>query len=203
MVKLFPLITLLAVTSVSAIAKPLGVGARLPDVTVRTEQGAEMKLPAALGSKPAVIIFYRGGWCPYCTKHLSAMMDIEEKLLAEGFLIFAISPDLPSVLAVTPDRKSLKYSLLSDSKMHASDAFGITFTVSDEILEKYKGYGIDLEAASGEKHHKLPHPAVFVVDQQGVIRFAHVNEDYKVRLEPAKVLAAARESKISPQEPTP
>jgi peroxiredoxin len=71
--------------------------------------------------------------------------------------------------------------------------FGITFKVSDEIVSKYKNqYQIDLEASSGQTHHLLPHPAVFIVDTKGVIQFAHVNEDYKIRLEPQKILEAAK-----------
>ncbi len=193
--KAIPAIILLVGAALCNAAEPLAAGARLPDVTVRTEQDAPVKLAAALKSEPAVILFYRGGWCPYCTKHLSAMMEIEEKLRAEGYSIFAISTDQPSKLTATPGREKLKYTLLSDSKMDAAKAFGITFTVSDETLEKYKGYNIDLEAASGEKHHQLPHPAVYIVDREGVIRFAHVNKDYKVRLDPEKVLAAAKEAK--------
>lgn len=193
--KVMPAVVLLASAALLGAAEPLAVGARLPDVTVRTEKDASVKLAAALKSEPAVILFYRGGWCPYCTKHLTAMMEIEGKLRDEGYSIFAISTDQPSKLAATPGRENLDYTLLSDSKMDASNAFGITFTVSDEILEKYKGYNIDLEAASGEKHHRLPHPAVFIVDREGLIRFAYVNENYKVRLDPEKVLAAAKDAK--------
>jgi peroxiredoxin len=193
--KTIPALILLACTTFAFSAEPLAVGAHLPDVTVRTEKDVPIKLGAALKSEPAVIVFYRGGWCPYCTKHLSAMATIEGKLREQGYSIFAISTDQPSKLAATPGREALHYTLLSDSKMDASNAFGITFTVSDETLEKYKGYNIDLEAASGEKHHMLPHPAVYIVDREGVIRFAHVNQDYKSRLDPEKVLAAAMDAK--------
>ncbi len=50
-------------------------------------------------------------------------------------------------------------------------------------------------AALLDDHHILPHPTVFVADTSGKIRFGHVNSDYKVRLEPAKVLEAARAAK--------
>jgi len=51
--------------------------------------------------------------------------------------------------------------------------------------------GVDLEAASGNTGHLLPYPSVFIVDKAGIIRFAYVNPDYKVRLDPAKILEAA------------
>ncbi len=87
-----------------------------------------------------------------------------------------------------------------DSKL-AAKAFGITFKVPDELVAKYKSdYQIDLEAASGQNHHLLPHPAVFIVGRDGIIRFAHVNPDYKSRLDPAEILKAAGESAV-PAEP--
>jgi len=172
--------------------KRLTVGDNLPDVTLRTDKDDEFKLRDEVKAKPAVLIFYRGGWCPYCTKHLSALAKIEGDLTAAGFQLLAISTDQPSKLREKPDYAKLPYTLLSDAKMDAAKAFGIAFKMDDEVLEKYKGFGIDLEAASGQQHHLLPHPAVYVVDQKGIIRLAHVNEDYKVRLDAEEVLAAAR-----------
>ncbi len=145
--------------------------------------------PSARRCRP---YFYQGGWCPFCTKHLAALASIEKDLAAAGFQLLAISTDAPANLREKPEHQTLTYTLLSDSTMDAAKAFGIAFTVPDDVLVKYKGYGIDLEAASGQKHHLLPHPAVFVVDKTGVIRFAHVNSDYKTRLDPAKILEAAR-----------
>ncbi|MND03159.1 hypothetical protein D3C83_228470 [compost metagenome] len=63
----------------------------------------------------------------------------------------------------------------------------------DELVAKYQGsYGIDLEGDSGETHHLLPHPSVFIIDAAGIIRFAHVNPDYKVRMTPAEIMAAIK-----------
>jgi len=120
-------------------------------------------------------------------------MEIEKDILAAGHQILAISPDQPSKIAETPDRESLGYTLLSDSSMETAKAFGITFQVPAELVSKYKNeYQIDLEAASGQTHHLLPHPAVYVIGTDGIIRFVHVNEDYKVRLEPAEILEAVK-----------
>lgn len=190
----------LCILFASAVAAPLSAeeprrlaaGDPVPDVILRTEKGAEVRLRDAVKRKPAVLIFYRGGWCPYCTKHLAALAGIEKELTAAGFQLLAISTDQPSKLREKPEYASLAYTLLSDSSMATAKAFGIAFQVPDDLVSKYKdSFGIDLEAASGQTHHLLPHPAVYVVDRGGVIRFAHVNEDYKVRLDPEKVLEAA------------
>ena len=169
------------------------VGDSIPAVTLKSVDGEDVKLQELVKSQPAVLIFYRGGWCPYCAKHLMALAEIEDELKAAGFQIIAISADQSAKISETPNREKLNYTLLSDSTMAGAKAFGITFHVPDEVVAKYKAdYKIDLEAASGETHHTLPHPAVFIVDQQGIIRFAHVNPDYKTRLQPEKILAAAR-----------
>ena len=58
-------------------------------------------------------------------------------------------------------------------------------------LDRYKVYGIDLEDASGQKHHLLPVPSVFLVGTDGVIKFRYVNPDHTVRIDPDALLAAA------------
>ncbi len=165
-------------------------GAPLPDTRVFTETGEATTLRALTDGRPAVLVFYRGGWCPYCNLHLAALAEIEPQILAAGHTILAISPDQPSKLKATPDREKLGYRLISDRHAEAARALGIAFEVPAELVVKYKNeYQIDLEAASGETHHLLPHPAVFVVGGDGVIRYAHVNSDYKIRLKPEEILA--------------
>jgi peroxiredoxin len=170
----------------------LKVGDSIPDVSLRTEENQEVSLRKLVSEKPTVLIFYRGGWCPFCTRHLKDLAGIEKDLEKQGAQLLAISMDQPDKLKGTPDREKFHYRLLSDNDAAAAKAFGIAFKVDDATVEKYKGYGINLDAASGQDHHLLPHPAVFVADTSGKILFAHVNADYKVRLEPKKILEAAQ-----------
>jgi len=174
---------------------PLKVGDTIPNVTLRTEDDKEVKLLTLVTEKPTVLIFYRGGWCPFCTRHLKDLAGIEKDLEAAGAQLLAISMDKPDKLKETPGRDKLGYKLLSDSDAVAIKAFGLAFKVDDKTVEKYKGYGINLDAASGKDHHLLPHPAVYVVDRNGKISFAHFNADYKVRLEPKKILEAVQTAK--------
>jgi peroxiredoxin len=174
---------------------PLKVGDAIPDVMLRTEANEEVSLRKLLAEKPTALIFYRGGWCPFCTRHLKDLAGIEKDLEQAGAQLLAISMDTPEKLKATPDRDKLGYKLLSDSDAVAIKAFGIAFKVDDKTVEKYKGYGINLNAASGKDHHLLPYPAVFVADHAGKITFAHFNPDYKVRLEPKKILEAVQTAK--------
>ena len=199
MIKIKIIIALLLLGTTLAQAQtnsaPLKVGDAVPDVKLRTEENQEVSLPKLVAEKPTVLIFYRGGWCPFCTRHLKDLVGIEEDLKKEGAQLLAISMDTPAKLKETPGRDKLGYQLLSDSDAVAIKAFGLAFKVDDKTVEKYKGYGINLDAASGKDHHLLPHPAVFVVDKSGKILFAHFNPDYKARLAPAKILEAVRAAK--------
>jgi peroxiredoxin len=76
--------------------------------------------------------------------------------------------------------------------MEAAKAFGLAFRVDDKGYQRLSGYGIDLEAASGEKHHLLPVPAVYLVGKDGIVQFQYVNPNYRVRLTPEVLLAAAK-----------
>ena len=174
--------------------EPLAPGVRLPPVSVRTLDGEEIVLLRALARRPAVLVFYRGGWCPYCSGQLGQLKKAEPEIAARGYRIFAISADRPEKLreslAELDLAGDLSYTLLSDAPLHAARAFGIAFEVDAETVARYRRAGIDLEEASGQTHHGLPVPSVFVVDAEGVIRFTHSNPDYKVRLAPEKLLAA-------------
>lgn len=180
--------------ALSPLPPPLGVGDEIPDATLRTPEGETVKLRALVADSPSVLVFYRGGWCPYCVRHLGVLAEIEDQLLASGHRLLAISPDRPEKLRNKPELAQSPFKLLSDSPAEVIRAFRIAFQVPDELVAKYKNdYGIDLESDSGHDHHLLPHPAVYVVGRDGAIRFAHVNPDYTKRLEPEKLLAALKQ----------
>lgn len=172
--------------------QPLETGDRAAAVDVRTPQGKVVSLGEKYAEAPTVLVFYRGGWCPYCNVQLSAVAEAESRLAELGFQVLAISPDRPEKLRDTLEEKKFGYQLLSDSDMAASGAFGLAYRVDEELVDQYRNFDMDLEEASGEDHHLLPVPAVYVIDEQGTIRFAHWDPDYKKRLDADKLLTAAR-----------
>jgi peroxiredoxin len=139
-----------------------------------------------------VLIFFRGGWCPFCNAHLSSLLGIEQELNKEGVQLIAIGMDQPSKLRETMQHDKLDYTLLSDSDATAAKGFGIAYKVDDATLARMKGFNVDLEAATGNSDHILPHASVFVVNTSGIIRFVHADTDIKVRLAAAKVFEAAK-----------
>lgn len=172
--------------------QPLEIGSAVPAVAVQTTAGETVQLNALTQGQPSVIIFYRGGWCPYCTRHLAALGEIEPELKARGYQILALSTDNAEHAADTEADTDLGYQLLADPKMDAAKAFGLAYTVDQPTLEKLKSYKIDIEAASGETHHLLPVPAVYVIDANGKIIFRHFDADYTKRLSTEELLKAAQ-----------
>lgn len=172
---------------------PILLGSKLPDPPLRDRDGNPTSLRKVVGDKPAVLVFYRGGWCPFCNLQLSELRDIHPQLTELGYQLVAISPDKPEELQKTLGKDKLDYTLVSDSKTEAMRAFGIAFKVDDGTVLKYRLGGINLEQASGETHHALPAPSVFIVDADGVLQFSYVHPDYKVRAPGQVILAAARE----------
>jgi peroxiredoxin len=183
-----------AASSAGAI-RPLAVGQSMPDVTVKDMQGRPVELRRQVARRPAVIIFYRGGWCPYCNTHLGELATVEDRLVEMGYQLLALSADRPGEVARTQEEYGYEYKLLSDQEMRAARAFGVAFRVDDATIEKYHGYGIDLEEASGRGHHLLPVPSVFIVDTGATVRYVYANPDYKVRLDPERILQAARDAR--------
>jgi peroxiredoxin len=170
---------------------PILIGQSLPKLILRSQDNELVNLNSVIAEKPTLLVFFRGGWCPYCNLHLSQLQEIEPDLIKLGFQIIAISPDKPDVSKLYAQDTETKYTLLSDSDMTAAVALGLAFKVSDATLEKYKTYDIDLQANSGQKHNLLPVPAVFLIGTDGVIQFSYVNPNYKVRVDSGIVLKAA------------
>ncbi len=110
----------------------------------------------------------------------------------------AASADRPEKLRDTRIQHDLGYRLLSDARAHGSRAFGIAWRVPDAEFEQLRNLGIDLEEASGADHHLLPVPSVFLIDADGVIRFRYSNPDYKIRIDNARLLEAARAARSAP-----
>jgi peroxiredoxin len=172
--------------------QPLLPGMRAPAFEVRDAHGNPVAFDPDHMDQPIVLTLFRGGWCPYCNLHLAELRKVERELEQMGFDIWFISVDRPELLYESLEQPDIGYVVLSDSGLDATRAFGLAFRVSNELVQKYLTYDIDLEAAAGESHHVLPVPATFIIGADGVIQFQHANPNYKMRLHPDVLLAAAR-----------
>ncbi len=163
---------------------PLLYGEKIPEVTLLDASGKSVNLNLKVAEKPTILIFYRGGWCPYCTRQLSGFQEIAPDLEKSGYQIIAISTDQPDGLMQSSSKEKLSYTLLSDADLNVSKQFGIAFKAP-------KGYWDMLPKTTGGKNTDLllPVPSVFILDKKGVIHFEYINPDFKKRISPELIKA--------------
>jgi len=165
---------------------PLLIGERLPEANLLDVEGEDVFLQDILKEKPTILVFYRGGWCPYCNNQLSSLAELEKEILELGFQIVAISPDHYESLKPAVDKGKLDYNIYSDSGAKLIQDIGIGF----KTPEKAKGY--IFKKTNKNATDVLPVPTVFILDTKGKILFEYINPDYSTRLSSELLLASLK-----------
>lgn len=181
-------------------SRALQVGAQVPDLTLPDASNQPVRLSSLWQRGPLVLIFYRGGWCPYCNLELRAWQQHLAALRQLGGQLVAVSPQTPDNSLSTAEKNELAFPVLSDSALAAATAFGVAFEMPPALVELYRGAGHDLPVLNGNGRWVLPVPATYVIDRDGRVAFAHVEADYRERAEPRDVLAAVAERRPAPAD---
>lgn len=172
-------------------ANAVKVGDTLEPFTLNDATGSPRSLDELVGSGPAVIVFYRGGWCPYCNLALRTYQrELVPELSKFGARLVAISPQTPDQSLSTVEKAELDFTVLSDPGNRVARTIGIVFQQADDVLEVQRQLGLDLAAVNAEGSTQLPRPTVLIVDQSRVVRFADVQPDYTARTEVDEIVAA-------------
>lgn len=173
---------------------PAGVrrpGSEMPDAELLDTDGEATSVRAAAAGRPAVVVFYRGAWCPYCNLTLRAY---QEQLVGEldrrGVGLVAISPQRPDGSLTMAQAHDLTYTVLSDPGNRIASALGIVTAPNAEARAAQAGLGLDLTEVNADGSAALPMPTVVLVDADRTIRWIDVHPDYSTRTEPAEVLRA-------------
>jgi peroxiredoxin len=171
------------------------VGSRLPDGELLDVAGQPTTLAQSLGGKPAVIVFYRGAWCPYCNIALRTYQaQLVPELTERGIGLVAISPQTPAGSRSTKESKALTFTVLSDPGNQIARQLGILTAPGDGVRAAQLQLGLDLTQVNADGTTGLPMPTVVVTDAEGVIRWIDVHPDYTTRTETAQVLQALPET---------
>lgn len=170
----------------------LAVGTTAPDVTVTSVDGNPVQLASLYKDGPVVLTFYRGGWCPICTRTLAAWGPRLADLKAAGGTFVALTPEKPDLAAKTRESAHADYAVYSDGAFTAAKAFKVHFTVDDDTKAKYQKFGLKVAESNVSGTWELPAPATFVIDRDGVIRWQFADWDYKKRADPDEVIRAVQ-----------
>ncbi len=163
-------------------------GQMAPDFSLPDIKGDTVRLSDLLKSGPVVIIWYRGGWCPYCNLQLRAMTKVAPQIKSLGATLVAISPQLPDSSISTAEKDTLNFTVLSDVGNRVASEYKIVYTIPEVMLEKLQGH-LDLAGYNGSDSTQLPLAVTYIVDTTGTVRYAFLSADYRVRAEPSVIVS--------------
>jgi peroxiredoxin len=169
---------------------PLLIGEKIPKAILKDEKGNSILLNDLLKEKPTVLVFYRGGWCPYCNLQLSALAFIEDEILKLGYQIIAISPENFKNIQPTIEEDKVNYKIVSDEDGKLIQEIGIAFK-PNLITKTYIA-----TKTNGKSSSVLPVPTVMVVNKNSEILFEYINPNYKNRITPELLLAVLKNLNI-------
>jgi peroxiredoxin len=177
-----------------AVGIPPGVavpGIPMPDGDLLNITGTATDLAAIRDGAAAVVVFYRGAWCPYCNLALRAYeAQLVPALTGRGVKLIAVSPQKPEGSLTTQQRNRLSYTVVSDPGSKIAAELGLLTAPTDDAAAAQAKLGLDLTDVNADGTPTLPMPTVVVVDAAGIIRWIDVHPNYSTRSEPADILAA-------------
>ena len=165
---------------------PLLIGEKLPDCNLVNEEGEIVNLNEQIKKMNTVLVFYRGGWCPYCNLQLSGLATSEADIIKLGYQIIAVSPDDYRNLKPTVGKNKVNYKVYSDPDSKFIKDVGIAFTISPKT-KKYIS-----KKTIGNASEILPVPTVLVLNREGEILFEYISPNYKQRISAELLLAVLR-----------
>ncbi len=183
MSKLMLFFSLVIGINLNAQEKPEGlfINSKAPDFKAKDQNGNEIVLRDIRKKGPVVLLFYRGYWCPYCSKELQKLEDSLSLIKAKGAQIIAVTPEKQEGISKTIEKTKASYSIITDQEMKIMKAYDVAYQVDAKTVSRYKMANIDLAANNGQKPEAiyLPIPAVYIISKDGEIKYRFFDEDYK------------------------
>jgi len=176
----------------AASAHPLAAGDRAPAFTLADAGGAQHRLADYLARGPVLLLFFRGGWCPYCTLTLRAYEEVAPDIRAAGGAILALSPQKASRAAVVQESNCVSFPILVDCRNRVATEYGVLGQARPMTRQVFGKLGCNIPEENNAEDWMLPRASEFLIYTQGIIRMAHVSPVSYERTEPREALAALR-----------
>lgn len=164
--------------------KPEGlfINSKAPDFTALDQNGNSIRLKDLTKKGKVVLIFYRGYWCPYCSKQLKGLEDSLQLIRNKGAQLIAITPETKEGIDKTIEKTKSSFPILSDQGLKIMQAYDVNFEVDERIVARYRNANINLLENNGSLNGaNLPVPAVYIIDKRGVVVYRYFDSDYKKR----------------------
>jgi peroxiredoxin len=180
-------------------------GTPLRDATLIDPLGAETPLYRAIPEgQPAVIVFYRGAWCPFCNITLHTYQEeLLPRLQRRDVALVAVSPQKPDGSLTMTQKHQLAFPVLSDPGLKLAEQVGVVMHLSEVTRQAVIDAGLNFAATNADGSPALPMPTVLILDADHVVRWIKVNPDWTERSEPAEIVAAVEVLKLASERPSP
>jgi|GEM_PF-889085 len=167
----------------------LEAGEIAPDFSLPNGKGTQVNLYEKLENGPLALVWYRGGWCPYCNLTLQAYSHLYNDFKKKGYDVIAISPEIPDSSYSTANELSLPFEVVSDQGNIIAEKYGLKYRVTDEVKEWYdRGFG--MAKYNGEDSGTLPIAGTYIIGKNKQIIESYFLPDYRMRIEPGQILEA-------------
>ena len=164
------------------------VGDVAPNFSLKNALGEEVSLKKYLEKGPVVLVWYRGGWCPYCNLNLHYLQAELPNIKAQGATLLALTPELPDQSISTSEKHHLEFEVLSDLNNKVASDYGVVFKLTDEVAKIYnEKFGLNKH--NGDTSNELPLAVTYIINTDGKIVYAFLDADYRNRAEPSDLTA--------------
>ena len=172
----------------------VNVGEYAPEFDLPNAIGGHTSLYDSLQKGPVVLVWYRGGWCPYCNLQLQHIQTKLAEIHAVGGHVIAISPELPDRTMTTKERHMLEFQVLSDIDNKVADKYKLAYTVPDYVVDHYD-LSVKLNDHNGNNSNRLPLAVTYVINTDGKVEYAFLDADYKNRATPEEIISVLNDIK--------
>lgn len=141
----------------AGVAKP---GSAQPDGELLDAHGAPVTLASVRAGRAAVVVFYRGAWCPYCNIALRTYQsELVPALAVRGLTLIAVSPQKPDGSLTAQQTNELTYSVLSDPGNQIASRLGILTEPTPDAVASQAKLGLDRgqrrrDASASHAYHR-------------------------------------------------
>jgi len=170
------------------------IGDKAPDFMLNNALGKSVSLTEYLKKGKVILTWYRGGWCPYCNLTLHELQQELPNFKLNGANLLALTPELPDESISTAEKNNLEFEVLSDIGNKVAKEYGIVFKLTDEVAKMYNA-SFELNNHNGDKSNELPLAATYIIDENGKIVYAFLDEDYRNRAEPSDLTEILKSDK--------
>jgi peroxiredoxin len=169
-------------TDGSHIPRGLKAGDKAPDFIGYDQKGKMVDSKKLLEKGPMVLFFYRGKWCPVCSRYLSNYQDSLNLITDQGVSFIAITPESIENVELTVKLHNLSYTVIYDCQEKIMTDYDVMFTVTKAYQEKIlASHSTDIAKNNGRDSARLPVPATYIINRQGIIVAVQFDPDYNNR----------------------